>query len=112
VSQSHSWTRNSTRGIAVFRKKIDTLLDFDGGVTIARDFTVPVKEILAGSTVWEGVVHIFNLTGNPSADRAYAWSYELSDGKRRFFSVLHIGPIDSPVAAVRAAIVAEHRAAK
>jgi hypothetical protein len=28
--------------------------------------------------------------------------------KRRFFAVLHIPPIDSPAAALRAAIVAEH----
>jgi hypothetical protein len=32
--------------------------------------------------------------------------------KRRFFAVLHIGVIKSPVDAVRAAIVAEHRAQK
>ena len=29
--------------------------------------------------------------------------------KRRFFAVLHVPPITSPVEAVRAAIVAEHK---
>ena len=44
--------------------------------------------------------------------RAYAWSYERPDGKRRFFAVLHMPPVASPRDAVRAAIVAEQRAEK
>lgn len=72
--------------------------------------SVPVKEVLDGKTVWEGVVHVFDLAGHPRATRAYAWSspVEGSD-KRRFFAVLHMGGIKSPVDAVRAAIVAERR---
>jgi hypothetical protein len=79
-----------------------------GTATFAQ--SVPVKETHAGATVWEGVVHVFDLKGHPTATRAYAWSspVEGSD-KRRFFAVLHMGAIDSPQAAVRAAIVAEHR---
>jgi hypothetical protein len=61
-------------------------------------------------TVWEGTVHVFDLAGHPKATRAYAWSYEREDGKRRFFAVLGIPPINSPRDAVRAAIVAEQRA--
>ena len=63
-----------------------------------------------GEMVWEGVEHVLDLAGHPNAKRAYAWSHAL-DGttRRRFFAVLHIPPIDSPVAAVRAAIVAEQR---
>lgn len=72
--------------------------------------SVPVKETFEGATVWEGVIHVFDLAGNPKATRAYAWSSPIEGStKRRFFAVLHIPPIDSPVAAVRAAIVAEHR---
>jgi len=69
------------------------------------------KRDLWGSDVWEGVVHVFELSGHPTAVRAYAWSspVEGSD-KRRFFAVLHQGPIKSPADAVRAAIVAEQRA--
>jgi hypothetical protein len=72
--------------------------------------SVPVRESFGGKTVWEGVVHVFDLADNPKATRAYAWSspVEGSD-KRRFFAVLHMGAIKSPVDAVRAAIVAEHR---
>jgi hypothetical protein len=73
--------------------------------------SVPVLESFEGATVWEGVVHVFDLADNPKATRAYAWSSPIEGSdKRRFFAVLHIPPIDSPLAAVRAAIVAEQRA--
>lgn len=72
--------------------------------------SVPISESFQGQTVWEGVVHVFDLAGHPKATRAYAWSYELPDGKRRFFAVLQVPPINTPQDAVRAAIVAEHRA--
>lgn len=72
--------------------------------------SVQVLETHGGQTVWDGAVAIFGLRGSPSgATRAYVWSYELPDGKRRFFAVLHIPPITSPVDAVRAAIIAESR---
>lgn len=71
----------------------------------------PVREEFQGQPVWEGVVHVFHLEGSPSgAERAYAWSHAVGDGdRRRFVTVLHAGPIQSPRDAVRAAIVAEHR---
>ena len=75
--------------------------------------SVPLRETFRGNIVWEGTVSVFYLKNSPTgAERAYAWSCELPDGKRRFFAVLHTGPIDSPVAAVRAAIVAEARGTK
>jgi hypothetical protein len=74
---------------------------------------VPVKETFEGQTVWEGIVHVFDLVGHPKATRAYAWSSPIEGSdKRRFFAVLHMGPIKSPVDAVRAAIVAENKAGK
>jgi hypothetical protein len=33
--------------------------------------SVPVRETFEGKTVWEGVVHVFDLTGHPTATRAY-----------------------------------------
>jgi hypothetical protein len=73
--------------------------------------SVPVSETFEGKTVWEGVVHVFDLTSHPKATRAYAWSSPIKGSdKRRFFAVLHMPPITSPVEAVRAAIVAEERA--
>jgi hypothetical protein len=72
--------------------------------------SVPVRETFEGKTVWEGVVHVFDLAGHPTATRAYAWSLPIEGStKRRFFAVLHQPPVDSPQAAVRAAIVAENR---
>lgn len=73
--------------------------------------STPVREAFEGQTVWEGVVHVFNLAGHPTATRAYAWSSPIEGStKRRFFAVLHTERINSPVEAVRAAIVAERRA--
>jgi hypothetical protein len=73
--------------------------------------SVPVKETDNGVVVWNDAVHVFDLEGHPTASRAYAWSSpieETPDG-RRFFAVLHEPPVTSPKAAMRAAIVAEHK---
>jgi hypothetical protein len=70
--------------------------------------SVPIKETHGGQTVWEGVVHVFDLADHPTAIRAYAWSSPIEgSNKRRFFAVLHRGAIKSPVDALRAAIAQE-----
>jgi hypothetical protein len=82
-----------------------------GSATFAQ--AVPVRETFEAKTVWEGVVHVFDLARHPTATCAYAWSSPIEGStKRRFFAVLHTERINSPVEAVRAAIVAERRAAK
>ena len=69
--------------------------------------SIPVKEEFGGETVWEGVVQVFEVD-HPKATRCYAWSHGLDSSKeRRFFVVLHQGAVDSPWAAVKAAIVSE-----
>lgn len=79
-----------------------------GAATLVQ--SVPVRELFDGKPVWEGVVHVFDLAGHPKATRAYAWSSPIEgSSKRRFFAVLQMGAIKSPVDAVRAAIVAEQR---
>ena len=71
--------------------------------------SVPVKEKYEGRTVWEGIIQVFDLQGHPTANRCYAWSHGLNDSdKRKFIAVLHQGPVDSPQAAVRAAIASEY----
>ena len=73
-------------------------------------YSVPVKETFEGQTVWEGVVEVFALQGHPTATRAYAWSHAVDGSeRRRYVAVLHQGPVDSPQAAVRAAVVQEQR---
>ena len=72
--------------------------------------TISVSETFQGQPVWQGIVHLFDLTGHPTATRCYAWSSPIGESdKRRFFAVLHIPPITSAQDAVRAAIVQEYR---
>lgn len=74
--------------------------------------SVAVKEEFEGETVWEGVVRVFEID-HPKSKLCYAWSHGLDNSKkRRFFAVLHQGSVDSPEAAVRAAIVSEFRKGK
>jgi hypothetical protein len=81
-----------------------------GTATLAQ--SVPVRETFEGKPVWEGVVHVFDLIGHSTATRAYTWSSPIEGStKRRFFAVLHTARINSPLEAVRAAIVAEHKSA-
>jgi hypothetical protein len=42
------------------------------GCTATLLQSVPVTETFGGKTVWEGVVHVFTLTGHPKAKLAYA----------------------------------------
>jgi len=71
--------------------------------------TVPVHEIFQGKTVWQGEVEVFDLTGHPKAKRAYAWSHREgeNDEGERFVAVLEIPPVESPITAVRASIMAD-----
>jgi hypothetical protein len=71
--------------------------------------SVPVHESFEGHTVWDGTVEVFALAGHPIATRCYAWTYKQDDGSDRFLAVLHSPPVDSPLAAVRAMIVADHK---
>ena len=92
-----------------FRAAVENM--HGGTATLAQ--SVPVRETFEGKTVWEGVVHVFDLAGHPKATRAYAWSSPIEGStKRRFFAVLHTERINSPIEAVRAAIVAENRASR
>jgi len=85
------------------------ILDLHGCKAIWIE-SVPVKEVFEGETVWEGVVQVFDLIDHPTAKRCYAWSHELEGTKnRKFFAVLHQGPIDSAEKAIRAAIISESR---
>lgn len=69
-----------------------------------------VQERYKGESVWHGIVQIFDLEGHPEATVCYAWSSPVEGSDRRkFYAVLHIPPVDSPEAAVRAAIVSDSR---
>jgi len=70
--------------------------------------TVPVNEIFQDQTVWKGEVEVFDLTGHPDANRAYAWSRRdrVTDETERYVTVLELPPVTSPLTAVRASIMA------
>ncbi|MGO9835640.1 MAG: hypothetical protein ACLP1X_15650 [Polyangiaceae bacterium] len=70
--------------------------------------TVEVDERFNGEVVWQGAVKVFALTGHPSgATKAYAWSLLVEGSRRKFKAVLGVPPVDGPVMAVRASILAE-----
>ena len=97
--------------IEVEASQLKRAVESQHGCTATVFQSVPIKETFGGKTVWDGVVHVFSLKGHPTAKRAYAWSSPIEGSdKRRFFAVLHVAPITSPVEAVRAAIVAEQKA--
>jgi hypothetical protein len=72
---------------------------------------VPIKETFQGEVLWEGTVQVFSLFGHPTVSCCYAWSHVTNEKthKRKFFAVLHQGPVDSPLNAVRSAVVADPR---
>lgn len=78
------------------------------GANAVHAESVPVKETFTGETVWEGIVEVFDLPEHP-AGKAYAWRHEADSGKWRYVAVLHKPPIDTPLKAVQAAVVAEYR---
>ena len=71
--------------------------------------SVAVTEIFHEQTGWDGQVEVFDLICHPTAERVYAWAHETDEGRTRFVAVLHEGPVDSPQAAVRAAVAAESK---
>lgn len=98
--------------IEVEASQLKRAVEAQHGCTATLIQSAPVKETFDGKTVWDGVVHVFQIHGHPKAKKAYAWSSPIEGSdKRRFFAVLHVPPVTSPVEAVRAAIVAEKRGA-
>ncbi|MGH7435435.1 MAG: hypothetical protein ACRENE_07155 [Polyangiaceae bacterium] len=68
--------------------------------------TVHVREVApTGEVAWEGDVEVFDLMGHAKVKRAYAWSEATTGTKRRFFAVLRVPGVETPVAAVRASVL-------
>ena len=70
--------------------------------------STPVHETFNGETVWEGVVETFDLEGYAVATRCYAFPL-VQDGQPNVKVVLSLPPVDSPIAALRAAIAASNK---
>ncbi|MBI4777194.1 MAG: hypothetical protein HY788_23935 [Deltaproteobacteria bacterium] len=71
--------------------------------------SIPINETFQGHTVWEGKVQVFELSSHPKVKKCYVWSHPMEGSdKSKFYAILHQGPVDSPEACVRAAIVSEY----
>lgn len=79
---------------------VEAMHECDG----AHISTAKVQEIFEHEIAWQGEVEIYELTGHPKAETAYAWSYEDDDGETQYVAVLKIPPVETPSDAVRAAI--------
>jgi len=66
-----------------------------------------VEERFEGEPAWQGEVLVFELLDHPSTSRCYAWEV---DGV--VTAMLGGGTVDSPIAAVRASILATDFAAR
>jgi hypothetical protein len=87
--------------------QLKTIIESQHGGTATLVQLVPVRETFERQTVWEGIVHVFDLADNPETTRAYAWSSVQSNGERRYFTMLRVPPIVSAGDAVTAAMTAE-----
>jgi hypothetical protein len=71
--------------------------------------SVRVAKWSGHSSSWDGMVHVFNITGHPTARRAYAWSSPIAGSQSsRYFAVLQGGRIKTPHDAAKAAAAAIH----
>ncbi len=80
------------------------------GCDSRHEASVPVTNTFRGRDIWVGTVEVFSLIGHPNAKRCFAWNHFPERDWDGDVAVLEISPIDSPLAAVRAVIVAGSRA--
>ncbi len=71
--------------------------------------SLSVKDVFHGRTIWQGLVEVFILSGHPKAKTAYAWIDQEGedDTGERVETVLGIPPVESPLDAVQASIIAD-----
>ena len=64
--------------------------------------SVRVKIRLEGNVVWDGDVEVFQLEGHPDASKCYAWGVIDDPDSLRAITMLHMPPITSANAAMKA----------
>ena len=69
--------------------------------------SVPIHEGFRGRTVWEGVVELFAIENHLQAKRSYAW--EVPGPSPDYVAVLEFPPVESPLTAVRVALLSQSR---
>ncbi len=91
-------------------EQLKQAVELQHGGTATLNYVARVRAVFEKNLVWTGAVHVFDLEGNAKSTRAYAWSTPIEGStERRFHAVLHLGGIEGPADAVRAAIVAERQ---
>ena len=92
--------------VAEIRKAVEQMLG--SRATLVQ--SVAVREDTDGKLAWQGLVRVFELAGGARPARVYAGTMTTeSSGQRRIFAIRHTSKVNSPRAAVRAAIVTEQR---
>jgi hypothetical protein len=67
-------------------------------------YAIPVHEKNSGETIWYGRVYLFAFESRGVTKNVYAWFQEASEGPKQLHTVFREGSVDSPNAAVRAAL--------
>ena len=91
----------------VYIQELQDLIRKLHGVESTYVRSVAVQETLQGKTVWDGIVEVFDLKGDPKVARAYAWAQNSDDPRtpHRHVTVLHPRLIQCAQDAVKAAIL-------
>ena len=90
-----------------YANQLKRLIETQHGAKSTFVRSVRVHRAPEGQSNWDGVVHVFDLSDHPKAKRAFAWSSPISgSGNPRFFAVLQMGAIATPLQAVKAASAA------
>ncbi len=85
--------------------KIKTAVERTVGGPVTHAGSAPVVETFQGKTVWEGIVEVYNVNV-PPPEVAYGFAVEGKSGPD-YVAVKGVGPINTPLAAVRAWIVSQ-----
>lgn len=90
-----------------YANQLKRLIETQHGAKSTFVKSVRIHRSPEGQSNWDGVVHVFDLDNHPKAKRAFAWSSPISgSGKPRFFAVLQMDAITTPIQAVKAASAA------
>ena len=90
-----------------YANQLKRLIETQHGAKSTFLKSVRIHRAPEGQSSWDGMVHVFDLNNHPKAKRAFAWSSPISgNGAPRFFAVLQMGAITTPVQAVKAASAA------
>lgn len=106
--------RKSRRYLETVNQYIVELQEFiqkEHGVQAMHIDSVRTTQVLENNTVWDGMIEVFGLHGDPKAPIVYAWAQTTNKpGKpKKYFAVFHLNSVDSPETAVKAAFIQERR---